>query len=119
MSQYPECRHVMPSGLHCQSPAMRGSSFCYYHSRPVRPVRPRRPSEEPIGLPFVLEASSCLEAINEVIQALAGNRISNRRAAILLHSIQMVKSPSPDGPFDLPLEDDDAPAELPPPGTAR
>jgi hypothetical protein len=29
-----ECRQVMPGGLHCQSPAMRGCSFCYFHARP-------------------------------------------------------------------------------------
>jgi hypothetical protein len=35
-----ECRHGMPSGLHCQAIAMRGSAFCYHHARPKAPARP-------------------------------------------------------------------------------
>jgi hypothetical protein len=35
-----ECRHGMPSGLHCQAIAMRGSAFCYHHARPKAPSRP-------------------------------------------------------------------------------
>ena len=42
-----ECGPGMPSGLHCQSPAMRGSSFCYFHARPQRPARQQRHSEPP------------------------------------------------------------------------
>ena len=38
-----EGRPGMPSGLHCQSPALRGSSFSYPHGRPLRPARTRKP----------------------------------------------------------------------------
>ena len=30
---YPECRHVRPSGGTCNSPALKGSHFCYFHAR--------------------------------------------------------------------------------------
>ena len=29
---YPECRYVRPSGGTCNSPALKGSHFCYYHA---------------------------------------------------------------------------------------
>jgi len=27
------CRHIMPNGSRCDSPALRGKSFCYFHNR--------------------------------------------------------------------------------------
>jgi hypothetical protein len=30
---YPECRYVRPSGGTCNSPALKGSHWCYYHAR--------------------------------------------------------------------------------------
>lgn len=30
---YPECRHVKPSGRLCDSPALSGSNWCYFHRR--------------------------------------------------------------------------------------
>jgi len=42
-SMFATCRHIMPSGLQCQSPAMRGSAFCYHHGRRI-PPRGKSPS---------------------------------------------------------------------------
>ncbi len=33
------CSHTMPSGKQCQSPAMRGTRFCYFHRRRWRYTR--------------------------------------------------------------------------------
>jgi hypothetical protein len=30
---YPECRHVRPGGTTCSSPSVKGSYWCYFHSR--------------------------------------------------------------------------------------
>jgi hypothetical protein len=30
---YPECRHIRPSGGTCNSPAIKGSHWCYFHGR--------------------------------------------------------------------------------------
>jgi hypothetical protein len=30
---YPECRHVLPSGSACNSPALSTNHFCYFHAR--------------------------------------------------------------------------------------
>jgi hypothetical protein len=79
----------MSNGLTCKGIAMRGAAFCYHHGRASRPVRHERPSEVRIELPHLLDNESALAAINEVIQALGENRISNRRASTLLFGIQM------------------------------
>ena len=93
---YNECRHVMPSGLHCQSPAMSGSSFCYFHARPQRPARPR---EARIEMPDQLDSKSTQVIIHRTLQALAAGHISARRAAVLLYGIQMSSGQSPQIPI--------------------
>ena len=30
---YFECRHIMPNGARCHSPALRATPYCYYHTR--------------------------------------------------------------------------------------
>jgi hypothetical protein len=106
MAERKECRHVMPSGLHCKSPAMRGSAFCYFHARATRPARPARPLETRIEMPSLLGRKGILGAVDHVVQALAANRISPRRAGILLQGIQMASGHSFSGPidFDSPLD---------------
>jgi hypothetical protein len=89
MNSYKECRHVMATGIHCKSPAMRGCAFCYFHARAVRPARPIPPLEARIEMPPTLGRDKILGALNQVIQALAANRITARRAAVLLQGIQM------------------------------
>ncbi len=89
MHEFKECRHVMPNGLHCKSPAMRGSAFCYFHGRTLRPALQPRPLETNIEIPAVIGSNGCAGALNQILQALANNRISSRRAAILLQGVQM------------------------------
>ena len=101
MAEYKECGHIMPSGLHCKSPAMRGSAFCYFHGRAPRPARPARPLEvqHRDALPSSAPVDAPL-AVNQIMQALAANRISPRRAAILLQGVQMASGqvmPAPQG----------------------
>ncbi len=49
MQLAPLCRHIMPSGKRCGSPALRGASFCYYHSNLNRVERARKKS---LPMPF-------------------------------------------------------------------
>lgn len=91
-----ECRHIMPSGLHCQSPAMRGSSFCYFHARPQRPARPR---EVRIAMPDRLDGKGTQAFIHQILRALAAGHISARRAAVLLYGIQMSSGQMPQIPI--------------------
>jgi len=111
------CRHIMPSGKTCESPAMRGASFCYFHGRPQRPARVRRPVENPFPVALVFDEETAQQAFNEIVQALAANHISNRRAALLIYGTQLAAAKAANNPlpfdFDGPLECEDllAPAE--------
>lgn len=81
-----ECRHVMPSGLHCQSPAMRRSVFCYHHAHTQAPARPH---EVRIAMPETLTSENVPAVIRQILNAICDGTISNRRAGVLLYSIQM------------------------------
>ena len=87
-----ECRHVMPSGLHCQSPAMRGSGFCYLHARPQRPTHPR---EARIEMPSRLDSKGAQLFVHRIMEALANGHISARRGAVLLYGLQMSSGHAP------------------------
>jgi len=90
---YQTCHHVMPNGLRCQSPAMRGCAFCYFHGRRV-PVRKAAPAATRIQMPAALDRKGITETLHQVLNALANNKISARRASILLYGLQMaIKDP--------------------------
>jgi len=103
-----ECTHLKADGTKCHSPAMRGTSRCFYHTRIRRRVSAsNRPKDEPFGLPDITEPGMLLIALNEILQAIAAGRISARRAGALLYGIQManreldgveVVFPAPIGP---------------------
>ena len=97
MKQVSECRHVKANGLRCRAIAMRGSAFCYFHSRSQQPARALRSADRPFRLALVFESDTAHQAVNEVLQALAANTISNRRAALLLHGIELAKAHSAHG----------------------
>lgn len=87
-TMYQTCHHVMPNGLRCQSPAMRGCTFCYFHGR-RSPVRKAAPGAACIQMPATLDSKGITQTLHQVLNALANNRISARRASILLYGIQM------------------------------
>jgi hypothetical protein len=121
MTEFKECRHIMPSGLHCKSPAMRGSAFCYFHGRAPRPARPARSPEANIEVSPVSGSSGCALAVNQIMQALANNRISTRRASILLQGVQMASGQVLSSPFetDAPFGGTFARNSQPPPHRAK
>ncbi|MGA3102540.1 MAG: hypothetical protein ABSD61_11820 [Terracidiphilus sp.] len=86
---YATCRHVMPSGLCCQSPAIRGSAFCYFHGRRIPPQAKGLSSEHRVEIPTTLDQKGIPHALHSVLQGLADGRISARRASILLLGLQM------------------------------
>lgn len=96
---YATCRHVMSSGLTCQSPAIRGSAFCYFHGRRI-PSQAKSPStEHRVEMPTTLDQNGIPQALNSVLQGLADGRISARRASILLLGLQMASNhPEPRSP---------------------
>ncbi|MGA3035435.1 MAG: STAS domain-containing protein [Terracidiphilus sp.] len=96
---FKECRFIKANGLKCQSPALRGSPFCYFHARTrvVVPRRPRRPKEEAVNLPVLSDPADVLAMINEILQRVASNTMSPRRAGSLLYALQMARQNFEDG----------------------
>jgi len=86
---------------------MRGSAFCYFHGRAPRPARPARTLESNIEIPLLNSHREIVGALNRIMQALAANRISSRRAAVLLQAVQMASGQPLLGSDDAddPLED--------------
>ena len=87
---YTECRFIKSNGLKCQSPAMRGSQFCYYHGR-TRIYVPRPRSSEPLQLPPLQNNTSIHAALGQVLQALASGNLDTKRAGNLLYALQMAQ----------------------------
>ncbi len=100
------CHHVMPSGRRCESPALRGYAFCYFHARRA-PVHKGSPDEIRIELPATLDRAGIAQTLHQLLNALANNRISARRASILLYGLQMASSnPENFGPVPRPIDAD-------------
>lgn len=108
---YATCRHVMPSGLSCQSPAIRGSAFCCFHGRRIPPQAKSPSTEHRVEIPTTLDQNGIPHALHSVLQGLADGRVSARRASILLLGLQMAlnhpetRSPAPAAPTSNPSLD--------------
>jgi hypothetical protein len=95
-----QCNHILTNGQVCNAIPMRDSNFCYWHHK----ARARRRRYERIGGPISMEANSGLElplledanaiqvAIQEIMQAILDRRIDNKRAGLLLYSLQLASS---------------------------
>ena len=96
-----ECRFIKTNGLKCQSPAMRGSQFCYFHGRTrICAARPRS-NEKALKLPPLVDSASISVALNEIMQALASGTIDTKRAGNLLYALQMAQQNLPSIPMAL------------------
>ena len=102
----------MPSGLSCQSPAIRGTAFCYFHGRRIPPQAKSPSTEHRVEIPTTLDRNGIPHALHSVLQGLADGRISARRASILLLGLQMAfnhpetRSPAPTAPTSNPPLDE-------------
>jgi hypothetical protein len=113
MTQYPICQHVKTNGSVCESPALRDSVFCYFHqrdrqrlrnlqqAREVKLSRSRGRSTEDdlnaeilesLQLPLLEDPAAIQVVLTNVARAIAGHHIAERRAALLLYSLQIAVS---------------------------
>jgi hypothetical protein len=87
---YYECRHILPSGDKCKSPALHGQSFCYFHHTQRRPTP--RTANGTLQLPLIEDAHSIQQSLNAVLHALAAGRLQPRTASLLLYGLQVASS---------------------------
>jgi hypothetical protein len=85
-----ECRHILPSGQKCKSPALRKRPFCYFHShlRDRSDAPPPRP-DTPFVLPSLEDSRGLLVAVMEVLKAMGQGRIKRSEAATYLYGLQI------------------------------
>ena len=86
------CRHRMPTGATCHSPAMRKSAYCYYHARLHQPQNRRRPPNFPVKLPVLDSQNAVQIGLTDVMNAIASGQLEPRRAGQILYGMQMAST---------------------------
>jgi hypothetical protein len=86
---YQICRHIKINGLRCQSPALRGSQFCYYHSKAHTVGAEPHLKYGPLQLPVPEDAASIQLSVARINDAIIHGRIELKKATALLYGIQI------------------------------
>jgi hypothetical protein len=86
---YQLCRHIKTNGKRCQSPALVGTAFCYYHTRTHMMAAPNYLKFDDLKLPLLEDSASVQVAISKITDAFACSRIDARRAGLLLYAVQI------------------------------
>ncbi len=87
------CAQRKANGDPCQSPALRGESFCHYHK--VMGMPKINIDNGPSGhayLPVFEDAVSIQSAISEVCEMMLHRRIETKEASILLYALQVAST---------------------------
>jgi hypothetical protein len=82
----PRCEKVREDGTVCGCPQMKGYRYCYVHERILQM------QSQKLELPAVEDANGIQMAIMRVQKALIDDEISEKKAALLLYSLQMASS---------------------------
>lgn len=89
---YNECRHILPGGRKCKSPALKGKVFCYYHTASRRSATNKVPETGPVLLSSVEDASGIAIALNQVIREFGKGHIDRFSAGTFLYALQIASS---------------------------
>jgi hypothetical protein len=87
---YQLCRHIMPNGTRCHSPALRGTHYCYFHTR-LHHIAAEKSNDgdEPIKIPVLEDRSAIQIALAQVLNGLASSKLDPRRAGLFLYGLQI------------------------------
>ncbi len=86
---YLACRHVKPDGVRCKSPALKGTPFCYFHTKLHIPVSANDSKVGALTLPLVEDAAAIQLALSRILDGLLTARIDPKLAGHLLYGIQI------------------------------
>jgi hypothetical protein len=90
---HPECRHIMPSGNKCHAAALRGTPYCYFHTRVHRSAKPKPELKNaPLKLPVLEDRSAIQLALADILDALTSARIDAKQAGLLLYGLQIAST---------------------------
>lgn len=93
---YQACRHIKSSGLRCQSPAMRGHSFCYFHARAHK--RTRSADDQEFSFPVPEDFAAIQESIGKVLDSIANERMNPSQSSQILRGLQIAMQTIPRTP---------------------
>jgi hypothetical protein len=82
----PRCEKVREDGTVCGCPKMRGYRYCYAHERMLQT------QSQKLELPALEDANAVQMAIMRVQKALIDDEIREKKAGLLLYSLQMASS---------------------------
>ncbi len=88
MSNDQACTHIKVTGVRCNSPALRGEQFCYFHQNAHRGVR-RPPQSRLHPIAMIEDEESIQYALMEVINALMRNTIDIKRASLIIRALHI------------------------------
>jgi hypothetical protein len=111
----PRCKHVRVNGTRCECPALREQAYCYFHyrarQREVAPVPLKARAQAPTAIEdgtltteelaplcpppdlFLLEDANTIQcAVEWVLRRILDGSLEHRRAALLLHGLQIASA---------------------------
>jgi hypothetical protein len=95
---YAICRHIMTTGIQCQSPALLGHRFCFYHVRQAANHQNMRPNPKldpffehgrHIRLSPLEDRQSVQMALSQTVSALAAGQIELKHARAVLYGLHL------------------------------
>jgi hypothetical protein len=86
---YMTCRHIKPNGLRCESPALKGGHFCYYHSKVHTIGAEPNPKYGPLLLPAPEDPAAIQLSVARINDALINGRIDLKKATTLFYGLQI------------------------------
>ena len=88
---YFECRHIMPNGARCHSPALHDMNFCYFHNRIQAIAKPSRAKshsakagDEPFKYPILEDRTAIQVALSDIINDLSSSKSTPPRRYLAL-----------------------------------
>ncbi len=82
----PLCHHIKVNGMRCQTPALRGERFCYFHHRTIG--RGARQAVLQSPLPLLEDANAVQVAIHRIILAILDGSLQPKQANAILYALQ-------------------------------
>ena len=110
ISTPPNCRHLMPTGVTCHSPAMRNSAYCYHHDRLHRFPNRRLLLKRRIEIPTLDNRHAVQVGLTNVLGALVSSQLDPRRAGCLLHGLEIASQTLERAPVAPPVTPPASPA---------
>ena len=93
----PVCHHLKEDGVYCNSAALKGRHYCYFHlnlrGRRLKAARARRRADNPpLNLPFPEDMHAVQVSLAEILWALAEQRIDHKTAGLMLYTLQQAST---------------------------